>query len=52
MLNKEYSIKNSSLKQVLDNEPVLQDKPDEYFEDIKEFRRSNKDFCIGPGHMK
>ncbi len=37
---------------VLDNEPALQDKPDQYFEDIKEFRRSNRDFCVGPGHMK
>ena len=32
---------------ILDNGSVLSDKPEEYFDSIKDFRRENKDECIG-----
>ena len=32
---------------ILDNGPALSDKPQEYFDSIKEFRRENKDDCVG-----
>ena len=32
---------------ILDNESYLSEKPDDFFDDIKEFRRVNKKECYG-----
>ena len=32
---------------ILDNESYISEKPDDFFDDIKEFRRVNKNDCYG-----